>query len=208
MVTWTAITLARWDDASILQRPRQRRSGNDGGQRKHIAAQDVKDGEKPLPAFHKCKALIGVTGERCIRAAKANHNQQSPARIDQHAFGREYEKESYNKTAGNVDQQRAVRKCRRKVAGDQQTEEVTGAGSDDGAERDPEIVQDGVLQQTFCRSYQPQGRLMANPIAGASVYSRVDECEYDFSLIFLFEILASLSTCKPQCQPLAAASYP
>jgi hypothetical protein len=31
------------------------------------------------------------------------------------------------------------------------------------------MVQDGVLLQKFCRSYQPEGRLMANPIAEATV---------------------------------------
>jgi hypothetical protein len=65
-----------------------------------------------------------------------------------------------------------------KFTGDQNVKEVAGAGSYNGAERNPDVVreitQDGVppyrMQSAdFCRSYQPEGRLMANPIASASV---------------------------------------
>jgi hypothetical protein len=167
--------------AAILQPAGKRGASQDGGETERIAGHYVDAGQEPLSLLHEREAFKGVAGESCVRATKADGDQQAPARVEQRAFGREDEKESEDEAAGDVDQQRAVGEREREIAGDESAEEVAGARSDNGAERDPEIVceivgdkvcvicHDGVLLQKFCRSYQPEGRLMANSIASASV---------------------------------------
>lgn len=150
------------DFESILQRPSQHRSGNNGREAEHIAADDIDANQEPLPTFHEGEALIGVAGKGRVRTAETNDHQQAPARIDEHAFGREDEEESDEEAPGDVNQKRAIGKRRRKIAGDQKAKEVTGARSNDGAKRDPKIVNPGVVQDglppaKIRRSYQPEG---------------------------------------------------
>src|ERR1019366_9656747 len=79
--------------------------------------------------------------------------QQTPARVEQRAFGGEDEKKSQDEAAGEVDQQRAVGEGGCKVAGDESAEEVAGAGSHNGAERDPYVVGEIVqATESSCKS--------------------------------------------------------
>src|SRR5208337_237216 len=167
MVTCTAITPA------ILQPPRQGSASQNGGEAERVAGHNVDAGQEPLSLLHQRETFEGVAGERGVRAAEADGDQQTPARVKQRAFGREDKKESEDKAAGNVDQQRAVGEGGYEIAGDECAEEVARAGSDNSAKRDPYVVgkivgdevHNRVLLQKFCRSHQPNGRLTANSIA-------------------------------------------
>src|ERR1019366_8641466 len=79
--------------------------------------------------------------------------QQTPARVEQRAFGGEDEKKSQDEAAGEVDQQRAVGEGGCKVAGDESAEEGAAAGSHNGAERDPYVVGEIVqATESSCKS--------------------------------------------------------
>jgi hypothetical protein len=93
-----------------------------------------------LSLLHEREAFEGVAGERGVRTAEADSDQQAPARVEQRTFGREDEKESDDKAAADIDQKRAVWERSGEIARDQEAEEVPGAGSGDGAERDPDVV--------------------------------------------------------------------
>src|SRR5208337_5514002 len=155
MVTCTAITPA------ILQPPRQGCACQNGGEAERVAGHNIDAGQEPLSLLQQRETFEGVAGEGGVRAAEADGDQQTPARIEQRAFGREDEKESQNEAASDIDEQRAVGEGRYEIAGNQSAEEVAGAGSDNGAQRNPcvvgQIVHDRVLLQKFCRSYQPNG---------------------------------------------------
>src|SRR5258708_26763199 len=153
----------------ILHPPRKPRASEDSGEAERIARHYVDTAQEPLALLHQGKTFESVARESCVRAAESDGDQQPPARGEQGAFGGEDEKESEDEAAGKVDDQCAIGKRGREIAGNQIAEAVAGARSDNGAERDPEIVQDGVLLQRFCRSYQPERRLTANPIASGSV---------------------------------------
>jgi hypothetical protein len=163
--------------AAIFQPAGEGSASEHCGEAECVAGHYVDAGQQPLSLLHQREAFESVAGERGVRAAEADGDQQAPARVEQRAFGREDEKESEDEAAGDVDQKRAVGERGGDVASDESAEEVAGAGSENGAERDPEIVcdrvrdkvHDGVLLQKFCRSHQPNGRLTANSIARASV---------------------------------------
>jgi hypothetical protein len=126
--------------AAILQPPGECGASHDGGEAERVAGHDVDTGQDPLSLLHESEAFEGVAGECGIRAAEADNDQHAPARIEEYALGREDEKESDEKATGDIDQKRAVWERRGEIARDQEAQEVTGAGSGDGAERDPDIV--------------------------------------------------------------------
>src|SRR5208337_1261120 len=120
--------------------PRERSASQYGGEAERVAGHNVDAGQEPLPLLHQREALEGVAGERGVGTAEADGDQQAPARIEQRAFGRENEKESEDEAAGDVDQQRAIGESGGEIAGDEIAEEVAGAGSDNSAERNPQVV--------------------------------------------------------------------
>src|SRR6202521_166552 len=126
--------------AAILQPSGERGASEDGGEAERVAGHDVDAGQEPLSLLHEREAFEGVAGESGVRTAEADGDQQAPARVEQRTFGREDEKESEDEAAGDVKQQRAVGERGGEIAGDESAEEVAGAGPDNGAERDPEIV--------------------------------------------------------------------
>src|ERR1700687_2064757 len=109
---------------AILQPAGESGASQDSGEAERIAGHDVDPGQEPLSLLQEREAFEGVAGERGIRAAKANGGQQSPARVEQRAFGREDEKESEDEAAGDVNQQRAVGERGGEIAGDESAEEV------------------------------------------------------------------------------------
>ena len=94
--------------AAILQPSSKRCASEDGGEAKRVAGHDVDAGQKPLSLLHEGEAFECVAGERGVRTAEADGDQQAPAQVEQRAVGREDEKESEDEAAGDVDQQRAV----------------------------------------------------------------------------------------------------
>jgi len=126
--------------AAILQPTGERGASEDGGEAERVAGHDVDAGQEPSSLLHEREAFEGVAGERGVRTAEADGDQQAPARVEQRTFGREDEKESEDEAAGDVNQQRAEGERGGEIAGDESAEEVAGAGPDNGAERDPEIV--------------------------------------------------------------------
>src|SRR5713226_2734483 len=113
MVICTAIpmpTLLRHSITTALQPSRQGRSADDGRQTQNVVGQDVGRHQVPLALLHVGNGLKGVAGKGGKRSAKANGNKKTPARISQHALRGPYQEEAENQAAGNIDDERAVRK--------------------------------------------------------------------------------------------------
>src|ERR1700731_3481317 len=110
--------------AAILQPSGERGASQDGGEAERVAGHDVDAGQEPLSLLHQREAFESVAGERGVRAAEADRDQQAPARMEQRASGREDEKESEDEAAGDVDQQCAVGEGGGDVASDESAEEV------------------------------------------------------------------------------------
>src|ERR1700678_409895 len=86
-----------------------------------------------------------VAGEGSKRTAEANHYQQAPARMDQHALAGADDKPAHDGAANNIEKQRSVRENRTQFFGGEPAQEVTKVGADDGGDRySEEILHDGV----------------------------------------------------------------
>src|SRR5207244_11425361 len=106
-----------------------------------------------------------VAGESCKRAAEANHDQQAPARINQHAFAGPDDEEAHDQAAGDIDDECAVRKHRAKKLGGVTANDPAGIGADNCANGDDhKVAHDGVLLfRVGVISLASAGRLWRTP---------------------------------------------
>ena len=141
----------------ILQPPGQCGASKNSGEAEHIAEQNIGAQEQPLPLLKKGKALEGVAGKSRVRTAEADRDQQTPVRVEQDPLGRIDQEESQYEATREVDQERAVGERSRKIACHEAAEKITGAGADDCAQSYPQIVHDGVLQQSLIGVISPVG---------------------------------------------------
>ena len=108
--------------AAILQPAGKGGATEHCGEAERVAGHDVDAGQESLSLLHEREAFERVAGERSVRTAEADGDEQAPARVEQRAFGREDEKESEDEAASDVDQQRAVGERGGEIAGDESTE--------------------------------------------------------------------------------------
>src|SRR6266852_1924975 len=123
MVTCTAI----W--SAILYPSRKRGTRQHGREAQHVVGNDVSAHQQPLALLEQSEGFKGITRESCVGAAKADSDEKAPARVEEHALAGPNEEKTEYEAAGDVDDQRAVRKAGRKNLGNVTAQKVTGAGT-------------------------------------------------------------------------------
>src|SRR5438445_4389026 len=103
MVTCTAMA------SGILQHPCQHHAREHRSEAQQIVAEGVRYHQRPLPLLKVGHGFECITGESSECAAESHHNQQAPARINEHAFGGPDDEEADDQAAGDVDDEGAVR---------------------------------------------------------------------------------------------------
>src|SRR5204863_9196925 len=101
MVTWTAIA------SGILYHPCQRHSGERRTEAKNIVGQEICCHQQPLSLLEVGDGFKREACESSEGSAETDDNQQSTARIDQHARGGPDETTSDNEAAGDIAEQRS-----------------------------------------------------------------------------------------------------
>src|SRR5579863_4810767 len=88
------------------------RASENGHQAKNVIADDVGGKQGPVPLLEICHRLIGVAGERGVRATEADCYQPAPEWICQDLLCCPHQEKTQEKAAGNVNYERSVGRCR------------------------------------------------------------------------------------------------
>src|SRR5438132_9932771 len=115
--------------------------------------------------FRSSHGFEGVAGEGGEWAAESHHNQQAPARINEHAFGGPDDEEADDQAAGDVDDEGAVREYWAKKFGGVTANDPAGIGANNCANGDDhKVAHDGVLLfRVGVISLASAGRLWRTP---------------------------------------------
>src|SRR2546421_6092311 len=167
MVTCTAIA------SGILQHPRQCHAHEHRSEAQQIVAEDVRDHQRPLPLLKVGHGFECITGESSECAAESHHNQQAPARINEHAFGGPDDEEAHDQAADGIDDECAVRKYWANKSGGITANDPAGIGAHNCADGDDhKVAHDGVLLfRVALISLASAGRLWRTP-SPSSFYHR------------------------------------
>src|SRR5438046_8922143 len=167
MVTCTAMA------SGILQHPCQHHAREHRSEAQQIVAEGVRYHQRPLPLLKVGHGFECITGESSECAAESLHNQQAPARINEHAFGGPDDEEADDQAAGDIDDECAVRKYWAKKPGGVAANDPAGIGANNCADGDDhKIAHDGVLLfRVGVISLASAGRLWRTP-SPSSFYHR------------------------------------
>jgi hypothetical protein len=129
-----------------LNHSRDPHTGQDRPKTKQVISKDVSSGDRPSSLLEIRHRFERVTGKCRERSAETDYYEQSPARIYDDALGRPDEKESGDKTADNVDEQRAKREAVMLELRGQATQDMPKIRARDGCDGySEEVFHDGVL---------------------------------------------------------------
>ncbi len=151
--------------SGILQHPCQHHAREHRSEAQQIVAEGVRYHQRPLPLLKVGHGFECITGESSECAAESHHNQQAPARINEHAFAGPDDEEADDQAAGDIDDECAVRKHRAKKLGGVTANDPAGIGANNCANGDDhKVAHDGVLLfRVGVISLASAGRLWRTP---------------------------------------------
>src|SRR6266478_2941622 len=159
MVTCTAMA------SGILQHPCQHHAREHRSEAQQIVAEGVRYHQRPLPLLKVGHGFECITGESSECAAESHHNQQAPARINEHAFAGPDDEEADDQAADDIDDECAVRKYWANKSGGITANDPAGIGAHNCADGDDhKVAHDGVLLfRVGVISLASAGRLWRTP---------------------------------------------